>query len=83
MAPHQPKIPITDVGSHFNPQSYIRNAEAAFRNNSVTEFLTVRAGPVESALSANDVQLQRPKFDLHDGNPVRKLRPGDGKEFTG
>jgi hypothetical protein len=35
----QPKIPITDVGSHFNPQSYIRNAEAAFRNNSVTEFL--------------------------------------------
>jgi hypothetical protein len=25
--------------SHFNPQSYIRNAEAAFRNNSVTEFL--------------------------------------------
>jgi mannose-6-phosphate isomerase-like protein (cupin superfamily) len=39
MAPHQPKIPITDVGSHFNPQSYIRNAEAAFRNNSVKEFL--------------------------------------------
>ena len=35
----QPKIPVTDVGSHFNPQSYIRNAEAAFRNNSVTEFL--------------------------------------------
>jgi hypothetical protein len=38
-------------------QSYIRNAEAAFRNNSVTEFLTVRAGPVESASSAHDVQL--------------------------
>jgi hypothetical protein len=56
-APHQRKIPITDVGSHFNPQSYIRNAEAAFRNNSVTEFLTVRAGPVESASSAHDVQL--------------------------
>jgi hypothetical protein len=35
----QPKIPITDVGSHFNPQSYIRNSEAAFRYNSVTEFL--------------------------------------------
>jgi hypothetical protein len=33
------QIPITDVGSHFNPQSYIRNAEAAFRNSSVTEFL--------------------------------------------
>jgi len=32
---HPPKIPITDVGSHFNPQSYIRNAEAEFRNNSV------------------------------------------------
>ena len=57
MAPHQPKIPITDVGSHFNPQSYIRNAEAAFRNNSVTEFLSVRAGPVESASPAHDIQL--------------------------
>jgi hypothetical protein len=57
MAPHQPKIPVTDVGSHFNPQGCIRNAEAAFRNNSVAEFLTLRAGPVESASSAHDVQL--------------------------
>jgi hypothetical protein len=27
--------------------------------------------------------LWRTRFDLHDGNPVRKLQPGDGKEFTG
>ena len=27
--------------------------------------------------------LRRPRFDLRDGNPVRKLRSEDGKEFAG
>jgi hypothetical protein len=83
MAPHQPKIPITDVGSHFNPQSYIRNPEAAFRNNSVPNFSQCVLVLSKVRRRLTTFNFRRPKFDLHDGNPVRKLRPGDGKELCG